>query len=92
MIDIDRLGRMKGEGKVLGRPRIPAAKERAIIASLEEGNGIIKTARLVKVGTGTVERVRKAWLEQGQQRFASSITPLPFTANLPRTVISRNKA
>ena len=53
--------RMKGtkSGNPMGRPRISAVKEKAIIESLKAGNGIIKTARLVGVGTGTVERVRR---------------------------------
>jgi DNA invertase Pin-like site-specific DNA recombinase len=57
--------RVKGtkSGNPMGRPRISAAKERAIIESLKAGNGIIKTARLVGVGTGTVERVRKGMID-----------------------------
>jgi DNA invertase Pin-like site-specific DNA recombinase len=47
-------------GNPLGRPRITAAKERAIIASLQSGHGIVKTARLVGVGVGTVAKVKKA--------------------------------
>lgn len=44
-------------GKTLGRPRIDAALEKRIQAQLRTGKGIIKVAREVGVGTGTVQRV-----------------------------------
>jgi DNA invertase Pin-like site-specific DNA recombinase len=47
-------------GNPLGRPRISPQKEQAIITSLQQGNGIEKTARLVKCGVGTVIRVKQA--------------------------------
>jgi DNA invertase Pin-like site-specific DNA recombinase len=55
-------------GKAIGRPRISPQKERAIIEALRAGHGIIKTARLVGVGTGTVERVRKGWARRNYTR------------------------
>jgi len=52
--------RVKGtkSGKPIGRARISAAKEKAIMESLNAGNGVIKTARLVGVAVGTVIRIR----------------------------------
>jgi DNA invertase Pin-like site-specific DNA recombinase len=44
-------------GKTLGRPRISAAVEKRIQTQLRAGKGIIKVAREVGVGTGTVQRV-----------------------------------
>ena len=44
-------------GKTLGRPRISEKLERRIQDQLRAGNGIIKVAREVGVGTGTVQRV-----------------------------------
>jgi hypothetical protein len=44
-------------GKTLGRPRISAAVEKRIQAQLRAGKGIIKVAREVGVGTGTVQRI-----------------------------------
>jgi len=46
-------------GKTLGRPRISAAVEKRIQTQLRAGKGIIKVAREVGVGTGTVQRVAR---------------------------------
>jgi DNA invertase Pin-like site-specific DNA recombinase len=47
-------------GKTLGRPRISEKLERRIHDQLRTGNGIIKVAREVGVGTGTVQRIKDA--------------------------------
>ena len=44
-------------GKTLGRPRISEKLERHIQDQLRAGNGILKVAREVGVGTGTVQRI-----------------------------------
>lgn len=44
--------------KAIGRPRLDAAKERAIREQLAAGHGILKVASIVGVGSGTVQRVR----------------------------------
>lgn len=44
-------------GRPIGRPRMPKAKENAIRKLLAEGIGILKVARTLKVGTGTVSRI-----------------------------------
>jgi DNA invertase Pin-like site-specific DNA recombinase len=46
-------------GKTLGRPRISAAVEKRIEDRLRDGKGIIKVAREVGVGHGTVERIAR---------------------------------
>ena len=51
------LERAKAPGKKLGRPRVLAKKERAIRDARSQGMGILKIAREVGVGTGTVQRV-----------------------------------
>src|SRR5437899_8928463 len=51
------LRRARAQGKRLGRPRVSADVERRIRASLGK-RGIRATAKLVGVGTGTVQRVR----------------------------------
>ena len=53
--------RIKGtkSGKAIGRPWLDKRKEPAIRAELERGTGILKTARLCKVGTGTVQRIKR---------------------------------
>jgi DNA invertase Pin-like site-specific DNA recombinase len=44
-------------GKTLGRPRISEAVEKRIQAQLRAGKGILKVAREVGVGNGTVQRI-----------------------------------
>ena len=51
--------RAKTKGTKLGRRRIPKATERQILQLREQGLGIRKIAKAVKVGNGTVERVLK---------------------------------
>jgi DNA invertase Pin-like site-specific DNA recombinase len=46
-------------GKPIGRPSIPPEKETAIRDHLNAGIGILKTAKLVGVGSGTVQRIQK---------------------------------
>lgn len=52
------LERARGEGKVLGRPKVAGETEAAVRASLTGGNGVRATARLCGVGHSVVERVR----------------------------------
>ena len=52
------LARARAQGKSLGRPKITLEMEAAIRASLAAGTGIGKTARLIGVGVGTVQRVK----------------------------------
>ena len=50
---------MRRYGKPIGRPVLDKRKEAAIRAELGRGTGVLKTARLCKVGTGTVQRIRR---------------------------------
>ena len=53
------LNRARAQGKQLGRPRIPAKKERRIRDALAKGDiGMLKIAGRFGVGSGTVQRVR----------------------------------
>jgi DNA invertase Pin-like site-specific DNA recombinase len=45
-------------GKPIGRPRILQHKVEQICAELAKGTGIIRTARLVGVGVGTVQKIK----------------------------------
>jgi DNA invertase Pin-like site-specific DNA recombinase len=54
------LARAKGEGKVLGRPKIGVDVETAIRATLAAGTGMIKAAKMHGVGVGTVQRIARA--------------------------------
>jgi DNA invertase Pin-like site-specific DNA recombinase len=53
------LKRAKAQGKQLGRPRIDHAIEKRIQTQLRAGKGILKVARELGVGSGTVQRVKQ---------------------------------
>jgi DNA invertase Pin-like site-specific DNA recombinase len=53
------LNRVREQGKKLGRPMIGTRVEDAIRQQLEAGHGILKVARIVGVGSGTVQRVKR---------------------------------
>ena len=51
------LARAKAEGKKLGRPKVGPEVEKAIKQARAKGIGMLKIARAVGVGSGTVQRV-----------------------------------
>ena len=51
------LVRAKSQGKTLGRPRVSSATEQAIKEAREQGKGIKRIARELKIGVSTVQRV-----------------------------------
>jgi len=54
------LKRAVAEGKKLGRPSIDGALERRVQRELAKGHGIIRTAKKLGLGTGTVHRIKQA--------------------------------
>jgi DNA invertase Pin-like site-specific DNA recombinase len=54
------LARARANGSKLGRPRINGEIENAVRAALAQGVGIQRTARLVGVGVGTAQRIKRA--------------------------------
>ena len=46
-------------GKTLGRPRVSPAVEKRVQTQLRAGKGILKVAREIGVGTGTVMRIKQ---------------------------------
>ncbi|HZS85294.1 MAG TPA: recombinase family protein [Stellaceae bacterium] len=52
------LARARSQGKRLGRPRIPAAKESAIAGALRRKMGVLKAARTFGVGVSAVQRIK----------------------------------
>lgn len=52
------LARAKAQGKRLGRPPVSPKTERAIRAELATGAGILKVAKALGVGVGTVSRIK----------------------------------
>jgi DNA invertase Pin-like site-specific DNA recombinase len=62
------LDRVRAEGKkTLGRPQVGRTVEDAIRQQLGLGHGILKVARIVGVGSGTVQRVKKAMVGQSAE-------------------------
>ena len=55
------------QGKRLGRPKVSPKVENAIRTHLSAGNGILKVAALVGVGSGAVQRVKRAMVEELQE-------------------------
>jgi len=49
--------------KRLGRPSVGLEIERRVRAELTKGTGILKTAAIVGVGSGTVQRIRREMAE-----------------------------
>jgi DNA invertase Pin-like site-specific DNA recombinase len=56
------LKRAVANGARLGRPKVDFAIERKVRAQLDKGTGIIKTAKLLGIGVGTVQRIKDARL------------------------------
>jgi DNA invertase Pin-like site-specific DNA recombinase len=52
------LARARAQGKRLGRPRVGQATTDKVRAELSRGTGMLKTAKLLSVGVGTVQRIR----------------------------------
>jgi DNA invertase Pin-like site-specific DNA recombinase len=52
------LKRAVANGAQLGRPKIDAAVERKVQRQLEKGTGILKVAKSLGLGTGTVQRIK----------------------------------
>jgi DNA invertase Pin-like site-specific DNA recombinase len=50
--------RARAEGRTLGRPRVSADVEASIRAALARGLGVVRAARLVGCGVGTVQRIK----------------------------------
>jgi DNA invertase Pin-like site-specific DNA recombinase len=46
--------------RAIGRPKVVAAVEKAILERLAAGMGILKIAAELRVGSGTVQRVKRA--------------------------------
>jgi DNA invertase Pin-like site-specific DNA recombinase len=53
------LKRARAQGKQLGRPHVAADLERKAERHLRKGTGILRTAKLVGLGTGTVHRIKR---------------------------------
>jgi DNA invertase Pin-like site-specific DNA recombinase len=70
------LKRAIAKGVKLGRPKVDSAIERKIERQLAKGTGILKTAKLLGIGTSTVQRIKAATAPfcDGGQAAAAQIT------------------
>ncbi|MGC1353596.1 MAG: recombinase family protein [Xanthobacteraceae bacterium] len=64
------LKRAVESGKQLGRPKIDPAIEKRIQAQLRTKKGMLAIARDLKVGTGTVQRIKREM--EGSRPFADA--------------------
>jgi len=53
------LARARANGKRLGRPKVASEVETAVLTSLATGKGVVRTAREIGCGVGTVQRIRR---------------------------------
>ena len=80
------MAQARERGKQIGAPRIPAAKEAAIRAAVAAGDwGIIKIARQLKVGIGTVHRIARA------EREVAAASPGPVSTDITMMTIARSQ-
>jgi DNA invertase Pin-like site-specific DNA recombinase len=52
------LARARANGTALGRPKVATEVERTAKRELAKGTGVLKVARLLGIGTGTVQRIK----------------------------------
>ena len=57
------LKRVVAQGVKLGRPKIDRTTERKVRKQLAKGVGMLKVAKSLGIGTGTVQRIAKELLE-----------------------------
>jgi DNA invertase Pin-like site-specific DNA recombinase len=57
------LSRARAQGKRLGRPKVPSAVERQARRDLAKGTGILRVAKALGLGTGTVQRIKRAMVK-----------------------------
>ena len=74
------LKRAVAQGVKLGRPKIDSATERKVRKQLAKGVGILKVAKSLGIGTGTVQRIanERAMSRSNEQRRAGPRRPPPF--------------
>jgi DNA invertase Pin-like site-specific DNA recombinase len=66
------LSRARAQGKRLGRPKVPSAVERQARRHLAKGTGILKVAKALGLGTGTVQRIKRAMVKDTPPALSES--------------------
>src|SRR5215470_11281374 len=72
------LKRAVAQGARLGRPKVDIALERQAQKHLKRGVGILKVAKMVGLGTGTVQRIKQ------EMKTVQSPTPQPLRTSVRR--------
>lgn len=54
------IARAKSKGQRFGRPKVSLETEEKVRGLLRQGHGMLKAAKLAKVGSGTVQRIKAA--------------------------------
>ena len=72
------LKRAVAQGARLGRPKVDIALERKAQKHLRRGVGILKVAKMVGLGTGTVQRIKQ------EMKTVHSPTPQPLHTSVRR--------
>ena len=71
------LKRAVAQGVKLGRPKINSATERKVRKQLAKGVGILKVAKSLGIGTGTVQRIAKSEQRAREGRSNEEWSPAP---------------
>ena len=82
------LARARARGKKIGMPKVPEGVEAAVRASLAQGTGILKTAKVLGVGVGTVQRI-KADLTTNASMGEECLGSSSYRPTYPRVVDRR---
>jgi DNA invertase Pin-like site-specific DNA recombinase len=61
------LARAKAQGKRLGRPQVDQRIAARVRAELTKGTGILKTAKALGIGVGTVQRIKREMASTSEQ-------------------------
>jgi DNA invertase Pin-like site-specific DNA recombinase len=76
------LDRVRQQGKKLGRPKVSPKIEDAIRRHLSAGNGILKVAGMVGVGSGTVQRVKREMVGELPEASLARVEIGPLVTNV----------
>jgi hypothetical protein len=67
------LKRALASGKRIGRPSTDAALVDRAKVELAKGTGVLKTARIIGIGVGTVQKLKNEMLDRDQERSNVSL-------------------
>lgn len=86
------LDRARKAGVTLGRPRLDDSKERAVLAALARGEGVLKIAGEFGVGSSTVQRIRNERISAALAHGDKSVADLAGAFKVKLETVERVKA